>query len=233
MENLENLTLPEITEFSLNSVDEIEIQGPLNYFLNVNRESKSEIYRFFFMKELQKFSAIQKQIKLKTEVNGKKAIILNEKRKGRGKTFEMTVYYLQQKNSWKLVLEKFQQSSDLLRVNNSLRNSFPKYLKKDQPFVSNKRIFKLQGKLKIQIKDICVDCVKISMEKLPGYNQKGIIIFYLDLKGNLMYKANYHPKSEYATVSPDHYLMVNRKKYGLLHCAILSSLVEKNSVAPS
>ncbi|KQC12364.1 MAG: hypothetical protein APR63_11335 [Desulfuromonas sp. SDB] len=231
MEDLKNLTLPEITEFNKDTVDEIEIQGPLNYFVNINRASPIKIYRFFFMKELQKFSAIQKQIKIKAE--GKEAIILNEKRKGRGKTFEMTDYYIQQKNSWKLILEKFQQSSDLLRVNNSLRNSFPKILKKDQPFVSNKRIFKLIGKLKIQIQKIHFDCVKISMEKLPGFNQKGIIIFYLDLKGNLMYKANYHPKSEYATVSPDHYIMVNRKKYGLLHCAIISSLVEKNSVAPS
>lgn len=221
-----NVTIPVIKEIRSCEVEEIQFRSPLNFFLDLNINKPIKIYRFFWMKSLEKYYASQSKLPIKVEIEGREGFVLKEKRIGKKGKAEMTSYFVDKLNSWELVIETFSSSKGLLRVNKSHKNGFPKMLSMTKPYKSFGRVFKLEGEVVLKAGSRKIECLKISMKKEPSSGQKGVLLFYTDKKGNLLYKANYHPRSEeYPTVSEKHFIVEGKEKYGLLHCSIRKDLV--------
>lgn len=220
MNELSGIKLPKIIESETFNCKDVKFRAPLNYFLDMNKNKTVQIYRFFWMKSLEKYYASQSKLTIKVEIGGRAGFVLKEKREGKKGKAEMTSYFVDKLNSWELVLETFSSSKGLLRVNKSHKNGFPKMLSMTKPYKSFGRVFRLEGEVVLKAGSRKVECLKISMKKEPSSGQKGVLLFYTDKEGNLLYKANYHPKSQYPTVSEKHFIVEEKEKYGLLHCSI-------------
>lgn len=226
----QKMILPDIIEIQSkkNEIKKIYLNAPLNYFLNLNKKNTVEIYRYFWLEKLEVFFAKQEICNLNVDINGRKGIKLIENRIGEGRKVKMIDYFIENKKSWNLVTEIFERSDGILRLNKSHNNGFPKVLEINKPYKSKGRIFKLIGSTSLIIGSSKYDCIKIIMEKEPCSGNKGFLQFFLNKNCELIYKANYHPKSEYPTVSFKNSIKIRNETFGILHCSILASILKRS-----
>jgi len=220
-------TLPKINvELEGGDVEEIRLLSPLNVFPPLKPGEKEGFRRYFWKEKFLVYEA-RARIEGKAEVNGKRGYEVIEEREGEGITAELRSYYVEEDSSWCLAGEIFRRSDGILRVNTALENGFPRLLKRGKPYISNGRRFELVGRTRLVIGGETYPCIKVTMKKEEEIQeQKGLIEFYLQEDGKLLFKANYHPREEYPTVSYEHSVIVGGEKFGIFHCSILASLLE-------